>query len=165
MSHSEAEPPTSVMTRQATPPTGSKRISLSGRLPTDPPLLLNCWLQACDERSQSWGDVTRDEAVQAFEAIDFADEMARRDRCVAEGGQPPSIGFGINAPLGACVRLEVESRSGELFTMIAERPIEDRFLGFIKRVRTQSLSRQGLDPMTARAVIKTAFDSVSDLFR
>jgi len=103
--------------------------------------------------------------VAAFERIDFAAEMTRRDRCVADGGHPPQIGFGINAPLGACVRLQVESRNGQLFTMIAERPVEDRFLGFIRRVRTQSLTRQGLDPMTARAVIKTAFDSVSDLFR
>ena len=165
MSHTEADPPTAIMTKQPTPPSGSKRISLSGRLPTDPPLLLNCWFQACDERSEHFGDVSRDEAVQEFDRIDFADEMTRRDRCIADGGHPPTVGFGINAPQGACVRLEVESRDGERFTLIAERPVEERFLGFIKRVRTESRTRPGLDALTARAVIKTAFDSVSDLFR
>lgn len=153
------------MSKQPAPHSGSKRISLSGRLPTDPPLLLNCWFQACDEASAHFGDVTRDEAVQEFERIDFAHELARRDRCIAEGGHPPAIGFGINAPQGACVRLLAETRDGQSFTLVAERPIEDRMLGFIRRVRTQRKTRPGLDAMSARAAIKTAFDSVTDFFR
>ncbi|MDA3961377.1 MAG: hypothetical protein PF961_11350 [Planctomycetota bacterium] len=153
------------MRKQPTPHSGSKRISLSGRLPTDPPLMLSCWYQSCREDcSQSYGDLTRDEAIVEFESINFAAERAHCQQGVLAGGKPWPFGFGISAPRGACVQI-LGDHLGECFNLLVERPVEEKVLGFIKRTRTERRQRISLDSMSVRAAIKTAFDSVDDLFR
>ena len=124
---------------------------------------LSCWFQSSDFSSEELGMLTREAAVAAFRAVDFADEDRKMFDLEGRGDDFCNYGFGMNGDKGLLVHVCRKDTERNTFRVLLDVPVERNFLGLFRFTGKKSRCVDDVDLDQAVSMIEAAFDDPSSL--